>query len=146
MTWALPEINEHLHCYFPWRLLPRAPIKSPSLAHCALLIYRELLDTAMVRIIALLVVMSLRWRPCSHALNAQWPSDSAMWNCYQISPASYGAFASLGISKRLELAWAWGQLHMKAQGPYPEWKSNPLLLSQPPSPTVCFTGQGLDLL
>lgn len=67
----------------------------------------------------------LRWRPSSHALNAQWPSDSQMWNCYQICPASYGAFASLGISK----GWNW---------PGPEanctWKHRDHILSGNPIP------------
>lgn len=42
---------------------PGAQITSPSLTHCALLMAREPLDTAMVKIIALLVGMSFEMQP-----------------------------------------------------------------------------------
>lgn len=128
------------------RQLPGAQITSPSLTHCALLSTGEPLDTATVKIIALLVGSHLRCIPCSQALKAQWLSDSRMWKCHESCPASYGACASPGTGTELELGRAWGWQHMRTQGPHSEWKCNPTLQSPSPRCLLHWAAMGSSVM
>lgn len=140
MTGALRQINDYLHSSEP-----RDPVQEgnhsqeASSNHPVLHIEHYLWpESCLTQQWSTLLLYwpwcHLRCSPSSQAFTVQWLSDSHIWKYYQICPASYGACISLGTSTRLELGWAWGRLHTETQRPYPEWKYNPSLLSQPHPP------------
>lgn len=132
MTWALQEMNHHLHSSDPRTPVqeadgPQEPWSNHPVSHIVHYLWSgSNLTQQCLRL--LLYRCHLR---CSPVAKLKKHSGSQIPTC---ESAIRAVCASLGASTRLEPGRAWDPLHMKTKGSHPEWKFNPSLLSQPHPP------------
>lgn len=132
MTWALQEMNHHLHSSDPRAPVQEADVpQEPWSNHPVSHIVHYLWSGSNLTQQCLRLLLYRCHLRCSPVAKLKKHSGSQIPTC---ESAIRAVCASLGTSTRLEPGRACDPLHMKTKGSHPEWKFNPSLLSQPHPP------------